>query len=96
MPAPPLALTDSQISAIMALARPLSPDQRSRFLELLAAKLNGQRELGDGAIYRLCRDLQRQLFSPPINRGRPRIDDHEDDERPRRRRADGIAAQVSS
>jgi hypothetical protein len=41
--------------------------------------------------------VQRQLFSPPIeNRGRPRIDDHEDDERPRRGRADGIAAQVSS
>lgn len=65
MPAPPLALTDAQIAAVMALARPLSPDQRSRFLELLAAKLNGQRELGDGAIYRLCRELQRQYFEPP-------------------------------
>jgi hypothetical protein len=65
MPAPPLALSDAQVSAIMALSRPLSPDQRSRFLEMLAAKLTGQRELGDGAIYRLCRELQREHFDPP-------------------------------
>ena len=44
----PLALTDSQLTQIMQLARPLSPHQRSTFLEMLAGKLNGQRELGDG------------------------------------------------
>jgi hypothetical protein len=62
---PPLALTDSQISAIMALAHPLSPDQRSRFLEMLATRLNGRGEIGDGTLYQLCRELQRQHFSPP-------------------------------
>jgi hypothetical protein len=65
MPKMPIALTDVQISTVMALARPLSPHQRIAFLEMVAAKLNGQRELGDGAIYRLCRELQRQLFDPP-------------------------------
>jgi hypothetical protein len=62
----PLALTDAQITAVMALARPLSPDQRTAFVELLAAKLNGHREIGDGTLYQLCRDLQRELFSPPL------------------------------
>jgi hypothetical protein len=95
MPAPPLALSDAQVSAIMAVSRPLSPDQRSRFLEMLAAKLTGQRELGDGAIYRLCRELQREYFSPPTfnidsgaSRSRRRIDDDDDDDRPRRRVAE--------
>jgi hypothetical protein len=77
----PLALPDSQITTIMQLARPLQPQQRSTFLEMLAAKLNGQRELGDGAIYRLCRELQRRHYDPPVeNRGRPRIDDDDDAE----------------
>jgi len=58
----PLALSDSQITAVMALARPLLPSQRTAFLELLAAKLDGQREPGDGALYRICRELQRQVL----------------------------------
>ena len=62
----PLTLSDSQITTIMQLARPLLPHQGSAFLELLAAKLNGQRELGDGEVYRLCRELQHEVFDPPI------------------------------
>jgi hypothetical protein len=65
MPAPPLALSDAQITTVMQLSRPLLPAQRVAFLEMLATKLNGQRELGDGAIYRLCRELQREHFDPP-------------------------------
>lgn len=65
-PPSPLALSDAQITTIMALSRPLSPDQRIAFVELLAAKLNGRREIGDGTLYQLCRDLQRELFSPPL------------------------------
>jgi hypothetical protein len=69
MPAPPLvALTDAQITTVMQLARPLLPQQRTAFLDMIAAKLNGQRELGDGALYRLCRELLREheLFDPPL------------------------------
>jgi hypothetical protein len=65
-PPAPLALTDAQITIVMQLARPLSPDQRTAFVELLVAKLNGHREIGDGALYQVCRDLQRELFSPPL------------------------------
>jgi hypothetical protein len=46
MPAPPLALTDSQLTTIMQLSRPLLPAQRIAFLEMLAAKLNGSHRLG--------------------------------------------------
>jgi hypothetical protein len=62
----PLALTDAQITTVMQLVRPLLPDQRTAFVELLAAKLNGCREIGDGTLYQVCRDLQRELFSPPL------------------------------
>jgi hypothetical protein len=68
-PPAPLALTDAQITTIMALARPLLPDQRTAFLEMVAAKLrelcNG--DVGDGVIYRLCRELQREFFDPPLS-----------------------------
>jgi hypothetical protein len=67
-PRQPIALTDLQITSIMQLARPLTPPQRAMFLELLAAKLNGRREIGDGALFRLCRELVREAFSPPPER----------------------------
>ena len=50
----PVALTDSQITTIMQLARALLPDQRARFLEMVAAKLARRSgDVGDGVIYRL-------------------------------------------
>jgi hypothetical protein len=61
----PLALSDGQITTIMQLCRPLASDQRATFLEMIATKLNGHREIGDGALYQLCRELQRKLFDPP-------------------------------
>jgi hypothetical protein len=61
----PLALSDDQITSIMQLSRPLQPDQRTAFLEMLATKLQGQTELGDGALYRICRELQREVLDPP-------------------------------
>jgi hypothetical protein len=64
MPAPPLALSDAQLTTIMQLSRPLLPAQRIAFLEMLAAKLNGRHEIGDGTIYLLCRELQREYFAP--------------------------------
>jgi hypothetical protein len=62
----PLALSDSQLAAVMDIAKPLAAHERSRFLEMLASKLNGQQhEIGDGTLYRLLRELQRECFSPP-------------------------------
>jgi hypothetical protein len=67
MPAP-LALTDSQITTIMALASPLPRAQRGVFLEMVAAKLNERcnGDVGDGDLHRLCHEVQRSLFSPPL------------------------------
>jgi hypothetical protein len=70
MPAPaaqPLRLTDEQITCIMQLSRPLLPDQRVVFVELLVSKLNGHCEVGDGQLHRLCAEIQRQLFDPPLS-----------------------------
>jgi hypothetical protein len=64
----PVRLSDAQITCIMALARPLLPDQRNAFLEMVTAKLarcNGQ--VGDGVIYRLCRELQREMLVPLLD-----------------------------
>jgi hypothetical protein len=69
----PIALTDSQITAVMQLSRPLTPDQRIAFVEMLTAKLNGHHEIGDGMLYQLCRELQRELFSPPFEESHGRI-----------------------
>jgi hypothetical protein len=72
---PPLKLTDSQITTVMQLSRPLLPDQRVAFVELLTAKLNGHREIGDGMLYQLCRELQRELFPPPFEEHYGRVRD---------------------
>ena len=61
----PIALTDAEITSIMRMARPLQPDDRVRFVELVAAKLRGRRELGEGTVWRTCVEIQRQLFRPP-------------------------------
>jgi hypothetical protein len=53
----------------MQLSRPLLPDQRIAFVELLTSKLNGHREIGYGQLHRLCRDLikEHRLFDLPLN-----------------------------
>jgi hypothetical protein len=69
-----LPFTDTQIDCIMAAASPLDPDQRARFLELVAANLAG-REIGDGLVARVCAECQARFFTPPDlsnARGTPR------------------------
>jgi hypothetical protein len=57
---PPLdtiALTDDQRSAIASATAALLPPDRDLFLAALAAKLEGEAELGDGNIARAIRGL---------------------------------------
>jgi hypothetical protein len=68
---PPLRLSDDQLSAVWQAAKPLAVDQRGPFLEALAAELRGQGELGDGAIYRAIRAVQRRYFDPPLSTSEP-------------------------
>jgi hypothetical protein len=62
---PPLRLTDSQITAIFAAARPLAVRDRDAFLLDLAAALQGIVDPGDGDVARAIRAVQRQHFDPP-------------------------------
>jgi hypothetical protein len=59
-----LSFTDDQIDAIMRAATPLSPDDRSSFLEEIAAKLDGK-VLGDGIVFRAIREIQGRYLNPP-------------------------------
>jgi hypothetical protein len=61
----PLKLSDSELDAVLAAARPITPDRRDEFLQAVADSLAGLRELGPGAVYRAIRSVQKQFFDPP-------------------------------
>jgi hypothetical protein len=61
----PIALSDDQMSAILAASHPLSPDARGPFLEACARALAGLPEVGDGIVHRVVVQVQRQFFDPP-------------------------------
>lgn len=60
-----LGLSDHELDAVMAAARPLRPKDRDPFLRDVAAELANQRERGPGVIYRVVRETQRKFFDPP-------------------------------
>jgi hypothetical protein len=62
---PPLALTDSELDAVLAAARPLPVDRRDAFLQSVADALKRYAELGPGVVHRVCADQQRAFFDPP-------------------------------
>jgi hypothetical protein len=62
---PILRLTDDELDAIMAAARPLDPDLRDPFLRAVATALQGNAEIGPGVVARTCAELQREFFHPP-------------------------------
>jgi hypothetical protein len=49
---PPLALTDSELDAVLAAARPLPAERRDAFLQAVTAELRG-REVGPGLVHRV-------------------------------------------
>jgi hypothetical protein len=61
----PIKLSDDELSAVLAAARPLPVDLRDPFLHAVAHELSGRAEVGPGVVHRVCRELQRQFFSPP-------------------------------
>jgi hypothetical protein len=56
----PLALTDSELTAIFAAARPLPPRDRDQFLKDIATELAALPMLGDGAVHRAIVAVQRR------------------------------------
>jgi hypothetical protein len=69
---PPIRLTDSELDAIFAAARPLDMRMRDPFLQRVASELGRCGELGPGVIHRICATAQREFFEPPeLGNGAP-------------------------
>ena len=65
---PPLQLTDDEMSVLRRPAEPLDQQRRTQFLQEVAAELEAQRqvgEIGEGAVHRVARLVQRKYFDPP-------------------------------
>jgi hypothetical protein len=54
-----LRLTDDQLTEIMHLCQPLALHCRDALLRILAHELGGRRDVGDGELHRLARDIIR-------------------------------------
>jgi hypothetical protein len=61
----PIRLTDAQLTAVFAAARPLAVASRDAFLLDLATALAGITDPGDGDVARAIRAVQRRHFDPP-------------------------------
>jgi hypothetical protein len=62
----PTRLSYSQIDTVLRLAGPLSLPDRDVYLREVAAALDGREEIGDGFVARVCAEVQRRLWHPPL------------------------------
>jgi hypothetical protein len=69
----PIALSESQMLAVLAAAHPLPPHLRSAFLEHVARELAQLPMVGNGALHRTIMNVQR-LFHPPDFSRRQRLE----------------------
>jgi hypothetical protein len=72
-----LSLSDAQLQIVMAAAHPLMPAVRDEFFAAVAARLSGVTEIGEGAVSRACREIQRAYFDPPSLGGRTMVRPYE-------------------
>jgi hypothetical protein len=61
----PLALSDSELTTIMAAARPLSSADRSAFLEHVASALAALPMRGEGVVSRVVKEVFKQHWRAP-------------------------------
>lgn len=66
---PPIKLTDAELDAVLAAARPLDVRVRDAFLQAVADALQGYSEIGPGLVGRVVSQIQKQYFDPPDLRG---------------------------
>jgi hypothetical protein len=70
---PPIRLTDEELDAVFAAARPLAVNRRDVFLQAVAASLRRCEVIGPGVVHRICAEVQREHFDPPdLERSAPR------------------------
>ena len=64
----PLELND--VSLLTELAAPIDQRRRHEFMQAVAAELETRPStaIGEGAIHRIARQVQRQFWQPPQNR----------------------------
>jgi hypothetical protein len=62
----PIRLTDSQLDAVLAAARPLAAGNRDAFLQAIVDALEGVVDPGDGDIHRAIMTAQRRFWDPPL------------------------------
>ena len=65
-------LSPDQVDAILQAARPLPPADREAFFADVVEALAQLSELGIGAVYRICREVQRKYIYPPTTKHEPR------------------------
>ena len=58
-------LTDSELDAVMAAARPLDVAMRDAFLQQVARELGRCPEIGPGVVGRVCAEVQARYWIPP-------------------------------
>jgi hypothetical protein len=62
-----LCLTDSEMDIVLAAARPLDVRVRDDFLREVVQCLAALPERGDGLVFRIVREIQRQHWDPPTH-----------------------------
>ena len=68
----PISLSENELSAIMAAARPLQIHQRDAFLRDIATELAALPVIGDGALHRIITMVQRRHYDAPDLRSEQR------------------------
>jgi hypothetical protein len=61
---PPIRLSDDELAAVMAAARPIDVRVREEFLQAVATALKGC-EIGPGVLHRVLAETQRQFILAP-------------------------------
>jgi hypothetical protein len=62
---PPIKLTDSELDAVLAAARPIAVDRRDAFLQEVANQLANCAEIGPGTVHRAIAATQRRFYDVP-------------------------------
>ena len=58
-------LSEAQQQTVLRLAQPLQRHQRGDYFRQIGIVIAGMPTIGDGELYRLCVQLQRQMLSSP-------------------------------
>jgi hypothetical protein len=61
----PLSLSPAEMNLLLQLAAPIELQKRSEFLTEVAEALARTGGIGEGAVHRLARVIQRKYFDPP-------------------------------